>query len=254
MSIETRITGDPDTVARAARWLDDDLHRAVDRAADTLRDARPRGGWEGLSADGFSRWAETSAATTDKVARRIDRAGRELASYATALRRAQADMQKIRAAARTAGLRVDGYVVVDPGPGPADPGRLPAATPGLKIPLTAVAAHAEAVAAFEAHGDLVRAYRAAEEDAQEVRDDLAEAVDVLQTGYDALRSLGWLTHGLGILTGAFEVGGGVQAFGSGEQVGQVTGTAVARPAQGVQVGEVVGTAAGAAAVPPDRIG
>ncbi|MQA61723.1 MAG: hypothetical protein GEU86_09555 [Actinophytocola sp.] len=108
------------------------------------------------------------------------------------LQGAQREMERIRGDAASAGLRVDGHAIQDPGPAPPDAGEAPtgeAATPAV------TAAHGEAVQVQNAHAEKVKAYKKAKADAEDVRRKWHGSVEAMNKKSNAAAAQGWFSVG-----------------------------------------------------------
>ena len=104
------------------------------------------GEWRGETGTAFVAALRRGVGTVDDGHAMTTGVGTTLSDYGSALRSLQARMAAIRDAARGAGLTVSGFVVEDPGAGPALPGPPPeVASQG------AVAAYDGELAAYNAH-------------------------------------------------------------------------------------------------------
>lgn len=180
MSLDTEIKGSPQQVNAAADWLTSTLVTGLDDAADDVRTARNRGeSWGEDAGDAFRSRLGTTADTIDDISSDAGNVGRKVREWSTELKKCQDDMTQVRADAEAGGLTVSGFVVQDPGPGPARPD-----------PTTLYDTQAEADAAWapwNAHQDKVRVWNDCVGEAGRVRrryetacQDLLDQVD----GYD----------------------------------------------------------------------
>lgn len=221
MSIDTELTGSPDSIDAAARWLDGSLAAAVGEGGERVVAARRAASadWQGASATGFVSRMGVAVEKIDLVHDGASSAARELTAYAATLRRLQARMAEIRASARAAGLTVTAYVVEPPGAAPCHPGPEPVG----RVSPTLVDARAAALGAFAAHQARVEAYQRAATAAAAVREEWRGGVLALEDEYRGLT-------GPGMALTALDVAGGfrtavVQANASalrtaGERLGQ----------------------------------
>ena len=208
MAIDTEIQGSPSSIEGAAEWLAGTLRTGIDSTADAVAEARrsATASWQGPAGDEFASRAGDAVRTIDDLSGRADTAATALRTFASRLRSAQDRMATIRHTAAGKGLTVSGFVIADPGPGPANPGVLPSG--GMPSP-AAAQAHADAVAAFDAHQDKVRAYQAALRDAREVQDDIRADSQGLADTYRGLQGANWITNGGDLMGG---LGGAVAEF------------------------------------------
>ena len=102
MSVDTELKGSPDSIAAAARWLEDSLVAAVGDGGERVLAARRAASadWQGATATGFVSRMGVAVEKIDLVHDSASSAARELAAYAATLRRLQARMAEIRSSAR----------------------------------------------------------------------------------------------------------------------------------------------------------
>ena len=188
MSIETEIKGSPASIMDVATWVTNRLAPTVDRGADALagsaRDAD--GEWRGRTGDAFVSAMRRGATSVDDGQAATRRVGAALADYSGSLSSLQARMSSIRQEARAAGLAVNGFVVEEPGSGPAHPG-----APPEVASQDAVDAYDAGVAAYDRHQALVRAFNELAVRAQEVWDDVTRAWERVSAEGRALDGQGW---------------------------------------------------------------
>jgi uncharacterized protein YukE len=182
MSIDTEIKGNPENARAAASWLRDLLSSRVSDAASQIYQARNRAeaSWQGDAGEAFRAKMTTGAQKTDELAVAATEAAADIDEYAAGLHRVQENMRAVRETAAAAGLTMNGFVIEDPGPGPASPGEPPTgeATP------EDVAAHNDAVDRARAHADLVEAYLRAQLDSGNERSAADILVDTLGNARD----------------------------------------------------------------------
>ncbi len=181
MSLDTEIKGSPASVESASSWLRGSLAPAVESGADALVSARnnAESDWGGLAGPAFSAQMRSGATVTDDLSTTVKAAAGNLDSYAAALRRAQNSMADIRSTASGAGLTVSGFVIENPGAGPANPGPPPT---GEITPVQADH-YNSAVAAFNQHQKLVEAWNTAVADVAEVNSTYDAACSALEDSY-----------------------------------------------------------------------
>jgi hypothetical protein len=208
MAVDTEIQGSPSSIEAAGDWLTGTLRTGIDHAADAVADARRSAGssWRGPAGEQFAARAGGAVSTIDDLSSSTRGVATSLHTFAARLRSAQDRMATIREKASGAGLAVSGFVIADPGPGPANPGSLP---PGGMPSPAAAQAHSQAVAAFDAHQDKIRAYNAAVRDAGAVQDDIRTGSHALSDSYRGLQGANWLTNGGDLMGG---LGGAVAEF------------------------------------------
>ena len=182
MSLDTEIKGSPASVESASSWLRGSLAPAVESGADALVSARTSadGDWGGDAGPAFSAQMRSGYTATDRLSTQVTAAAGNLESYAAALRRAQDRMSDIRSTAAGAGLRVTGFVIESPGPGPARPGDPPT---GDGVTPTQVDAYNSAVAAYNEHQKLIEAWNTAVDDVAEVDAAYDAACRALEDSY-----------------------------------------------------------------------
>lgn len=168
MPINTRIDGDPATVFSAADWIRNPLASGITHTADQVYAARNRAdaGWHGGASEAFRDMMTRGAASVDDFGDSANEMAGRFDNVAAELQRAQREMQRIRDAAAAAGLTVTSAAIQEPGPAPPDAGPAPA---GSAATPEAVQAHADAMAVQRTHAAQVRAYNAAQTDADDVR-------------------------------------------------------------------------------------
>lgn len=165
MPIETTVAGKPSTVFAIADWLRGSLSTAIAETSGQVYTARNRvdAGWHGTAGAACRDTLTRAGRCGDELARDTNETARSIEHVAGTLQSTQQELQRIRAEAAAAGLTVTEHAILEPAPAPADPG--PAPTGSAATP-QANRAHADAVAATEAHSARVRAYRNAQADAE----------------------------------------------------------------------------------------
>lgn len=206
MSLDTEIEGSPIAIETAASWLRDDLAAGVEGASTALVTARRHvgNGWDGQAAAGFRGWSGEAVRSVDELSTGLGSVAVAMEGFASSLRTAQSRMAGIRASAGAAGLTVSGFLIADPGVGPAHPGVV---APGAKVP----AGHAAAGAGFDLHEARVRAWNVAVAAVEAVHAYVREASQRLQGDYRGLEGHHWFTAGGDLLGG---LGGAVVQFQS----------------------------------------
>jgi hypothetical protein len=199
MSLDTEIKGSPGSVESASSWLRGSLAPAVASGADALVSARSSADadWGGDAGPAFSAQMRSGATVTDELSTRVRAAAGDLDAYASALRRAQNSMADIRSAASGAGLTVSGFVIANPGPGPAAPGP----PSGESITVQQVDAYDGAVAAYNQHQKLIQAWNTAVADVAEVNSTYEAACRALENSYKG-QSPGEMVVGASDVAGA----------------------------------------------------
>lgn len=188
MSIDTEITGSPASIRAAAGWLGGNLRPAVAAGAQSMVAARREAvsDWRGATGEAFSGAMARGVTACDTTERAVTRVHRAFDDYADTLQRCQDRMAAIRDRARAEGLTVTGFVIAEPGAGPARPG-----DPPLEGPPRQVDAYDAAVTAWHRHQELIRAYNFLAERAQEVWNDLERAWQEVAATDRALDGVGW---------------------------------------------------------------
>jgi hypothetical protein len=199
MSIETEIKGSPASITKLATWISDELAPSLDDAADAMVTSRRSadGDWLGETGTAFVGAMGRGATQVDEGHTMTKGVGTTISEYASTLTGLQSRMSTIRDDARASGLTVSGYVIEDPGPGPADPGPPPeGGAPG------AVTTYNGDVADYDAHQDKIRDYNRLSVRAQDVWDDLERAWERVSAKQRALDGPGW-TFALSDMAGGF---------------------------------------------------
>jgi hypothetical protein len=142
MTITTTIDGDVEGIRRLTAWLKDTVYVAVCDCTTRIYAARTNTApdWTGLAGEAFRLKMSTGGKRADDLAQDIRTAARALDDYADALHTAQGRMERIRQAARDAGLRVTDAGILAPVPAAAE------------ADATAEAGHARQTAAYEDAG------------------------------------------------------------------------------------------------------
>lgn len=179
MSIHTEIIGSPGGIEGAATWLRDSLEPKLTAAADAGNGSRRQAetGWSSVAGEEFADTARRIRDTSDDLAGAAKKMAGDLDDFAGKLRRSQNQMGDVRSTARGKGLTVAGFVVQDPGPGPARPPSTFEGTPEQ------VADHDRRVTTYNAHQDLLDAYHDAETEAARIDRFYATACRELQDDY-----------------------------------------------------------------------
>lgn len=188
MSVDTEITGQPGSVESAADWLRDRLAAKLDDAADRLNQARrdAASSWDSEAGEQFAASMTQGRSTVDDLETATKAMADDLDDFAAKLRSCQQDMQAIRSEASAAGLTVSGFVIQDPGPGPARP------PDGFVGTESEVAAHNARVAAYDAHQLLLIAYQHAASEAARIDRAYATACRDLQHQYTPGQHASWI--------------------------------------------------------------
>jgi hypothetical protein len=195
VSVDTEIEGQPGSVESAGGWLRDRLVPKVGEAADRMNDARRNAdaSWQSRAGDEFSTRMSKGRDRVEDLEKAATKMAGDLDDFAVKLRRCQDQMRDIRSAASGAGLSVSGFLIQDPGPGPARP---PDHFVGTG---PEVAEHNRKVAAYDAHQDLIRAYNHASSEAARIDRQYAAACRELQDEYTVGQHASWLVNVADIL-------------------------------------------------------
>lgn len=188
MSVDTEITGQPASVSAAATWLRDRLATELKQASDRLNEARrdAQSSWDSEAGGQFAASMTQGRNAVDDLERAARKLGEDLDDFAGRLRACQDDMQDVRSEAAAAGLSVSGFVIADPGPGPARP------PDGFVGTEAEVAAHHQRVAAYDAHQQLILAYQRAAGEAARIDRQYATACRDLQEQYTPGQHASWI--------------------------------------------------------------
>ncbi|WP_370201555.1 hypothetical protein [Aeromicrobium sp.] len=188
MSVDTEIEGSPTSIEGAATWLKGSLAPKIGDAADAASDVRrdAQGSWRCEAGDELAGLMNTARDSTDGLETAVTDMATDLEEFAEKLRTCQSDMASVREEARAAKLEVNGFVVVDPGPGPERP---PDDFTGTDAE---VAAHDQRVEAYNDHQDLIRAYNAAASEADRVDRVYNTACEKLQDVYTPTQHASWI--------------------------------------------------------------
>lgn len=194
MPIDTEIKGNVESIRSAANWVGDSLASGITDAVSQIYAARNSAdaGWRGEAAEAFRAKVTAGARKGDTFAKDAKSMAQSFDDVAADLQGAQRELERIRGDAASAGLRVDGHAIQDPGPAPPDAGAAPtgeAATPA------AMAAHGEAVQAQNAHAEKVKAYKKAQADAEDVRRKWQGSVEAVNKKSNAAAAQGWFSVG-----------------------------------------------------------
>jgi hypothetical protein len=188
VSVETEIQGSPSGIEGAATWLRSSLEPKVTAAADAANDSRRSAemSWSSTAGDEFVDMVRQARDKIDGLASATTTMAGDLDDFAGKLRRSQEQMGDVRSTARDAGLTVVGYVVQHPGDGPTRPPMTFEGTP------EEVADYEDRVAAYNAHQELLSAYRAAETEAARIDRYYATACRDLQSAYQPGTHAAWI--------------------------------------------------------------
>ncbi|TKG64252.1 WXG100 family type VII secretion target [Prauserella endophytica] len=168
MPLDTKLEGNPESIRGAADWLRNSLQNRVREAASQIYNARNAAdsGWTGDASQAFRDKMTQGAGKADELATAAGDMAQKFDDHAAELQRALDTMERARQIAREGGLAVDGDMIADPGPAPAAPAALP--TDGSATPAMAQA-HADGVAAREAHERKVAAFNQAKTEVDHAR-------------------------------------------------------------------------------------
>jgi uncharacterized protein YukE len=186
--LNTEVTGDPASVDAVAHWLSDQLGPSALTGVRTLESSRAEAAtsWQGTAGHAFGKRMASASDRAGRLQSGINHVSTAIRDYAAALRSAQHAMADIRQAAVSAGLTVTGLTIENPGAGPPSP-----VPPGDAGSPEQVAAHHEAVAAYEAHQERVQAWNTAVADAKGVRTQLEAEDQKLADKYRGLEGPEW---------------------------------------------------------------
>ena len=148
----------------------------------------------------------SSATKTSTLHDEVTSTGRTVSTFGAQLRKAQDDMAEVREAARGAGLQVTGFVITDPGPGPAKPAYIP---PGTQLPVAEANAYNAALEAYDDHQVLVEAFEEASRRVTEIREAYERHSKAITDKYRGLSGAQWLLTASDIAGG---IAGGVMEF------------------------------------------
>src|SRR6266508_1933242 len=166
MPIDTKIDGNPESIRSAARWMRATLSVGIYDCTTQIYAARTRSEaeWVGAAGDRFRDRMTGGGRKADDLAADVEAAGLSFETFADDLQTAQIRMGRARQIAADGGLVLTDTQILDPGPAPADPGRLaPDASP------EETAAHQSAAYALSAHACQVAAYVDAQIEASSAR-------------------------------------------------------------------------------------
>jgi plasmid stabilization system protein ParE len=188
VSVDTEIKGDPAAVQRVGTWLKEQLATKVGAAADAFNSARSAadGSWNGVAGEEFVSTMKRGRDTSDDLEGAAKKMGEDVSDFGEKLKTCQDDMTQIRDTARGAGLTVSGFLVQDPGAGPARP---PSHFEGTEAE---VAAYEKDVTAYNEHQELIEAYHHAESEAARIDRKYATACRELQDEYTVGTHAAWL--------------------------------------------------------------
>jgi hypothetical protein len=195
VSVDTEIKGDPAAIKQAGSWLKEKLAVKAEAAADAFNSARSdaAGSWNSVAGDEFVGVMKRGRDATDDLAGATQKMGGDVTDFGEKLKICQDDMATIRDDARGAGLTVTGFVIQDPGPGPARP---PDHFVGTQ---EQVDAHNADVAAYDAHQDKIRAYHHAASEAARIDRKYATACRELQDTYTVGQHAAWIVSAADII-------------------------------------------------------
>jgi uncharacterized protein YukE len=188
VSVDTEIKGEPGQVEGVADWLRNQLAAKLDQAVDRLNDARrdAEGSWNCDAGDDFAGTMTRARDETEDLHKAARTMAGDLDDFATKLRRCQDEMADVRREASGAGLAVSGFIVQDPGPGPARPPDDFVGTP------QEVAQHNQRVDAYDAHQRLIEAFNDAAREAARIDRQYGAACRALQKEYTLGQHAAWV--------------------------------------------------------------
>ncbi len=188
MSLDTEIKGDPASIRHASSWLRDTLAPALDKSVDALNDARKTAtaDWQGATSTAFAGAMSRGVSEVDPIHAGVQKVAGCFDDFAGSLQSCQSRMESIRGEARAADLTVSGFVIQDPGAGPAHPGQPPEfASQGQ------VDSWNRVVAAYNEHQDKIRDYNRLVQMADEVWTDIERAWERVSQQDRALDAASW---------------------------------------------------------------
>lgn len=189
--LDTEITGRPETVRAAASWLGTTVAPGIEDGRVALRRAGQDASseWVGVSGAAFGSRVAATGRKVDGLHSVVERAATCLATYADSMRACQDRMGVVRDRASAAGLAVSGFLVLNPGTGPARP----ADRSGDQLADPELARYEAAVSEYNHHQRLILAFNDACADAAEVRAAMAAAERQLADDY---QGMSWTEVGL----------------------------------------------------------
>jgi len=190
VSVDTEIQGKPAGIEGAADWLRGTFADAVGAAADQLNAARrtAESSWRSTAGEEFGSSMTKGRDKVDDLEDAAKTMAGDLDDFAGKLRGCQEDMATIRSDATAAGLTVSGFLVQDPGPGPARPEETMTGTPDE------VEQGRRSWSAYNDHQDLRRAYQHACSEAARIDRKYATACRDLQDDYTVGEHAAWLLN------------------------------------------------------------
>jgi hypothetical protein len=199
MTLNIEVKGDPASIMATGYWLNR-AKLVVDTAGTAAFGAGTTSvaNWDGDAGDGFRVVMGRIGRAADGLATKTFSTGAALVTFGHQLQAVKNQMASARQIAVTGGLTTTATLIMDPGPAPQPPGTLPPdATPQQKTAhasaVSAGAAYAKKVAAYQKAGPIVTAARTAEQKAQRA------------LGAGPLKDLATVTDiGVGATTGAAE--------------------------------------------------
>lgn len=202
LPIDTEIKGSPESILGAAEWIGSTLRPGIEAGVDAFADARNEAGgdWRGDTGAAFEGAMGRAVRETESLRRAAGTVRSTFVDYAGSLDTCQDRMATIRSDARGAGLTVSGFVIEEPGPGPARPG-----DPPVDASQGQVDAYDRSVAAYNEHQDLVLVSNGLVERANDVLTDIERAWERVSAENRAMDGPGWafqLTDVAGGLGGA----------------------------------------------------
>jgi hypothetical protein len=188
VSLDTEITGEPASIRSASTWLRDTLAPALDGSIDALNDARKTAAsdWQGATGSAFAGAMSRGVSEVDPIHAGVQRVAGCFDDFAGSLQSCQGRMESIRGAARAAGLTVAGFVIQDPGAGPAHPGEPPEFTSQGQLD-----SWNRVVAAYNEHQEKIRAYNQLAQRVEEVWNDIERAWERVSSTDRALDAASW---------------------------------------------------------------
>lgn len=173
MPIDTEVKPEPAGIRAVADWLtgrSDDAHGTGSQVYGARNDSE--GSWEGAASDGFRATMTRAAQQIDGLAGDLKETSSALKTHADDVDTVKSRMSQAMEIARGGGLTVNGHVIEDPGPAPADPIPLPTDKPATPKQQEI---HDQATQAQSAHAMKVQKYVEAADVATQARDKLIQS-------------------------------------------------------------------------------
>lgn len=189
MDIDTEITGDAGSISAAASWLRDQLAPETTDAANAFNTSRlaAEEGWISPAGTSFQQVMARGRTQGDELSDGVKDMANDLDDFANTLTTCQHGMAAVRESAIKAGLRVNGFIVCDPGEPTAKPPRpTPAATEAQVKELK------DAHSAWVTQCDRHQAFNQAESEAERLDRKYAWACERLESQYTVSEHARWI--------------------------------------------------------------